>query len=173
MNTYYRVDRVNAYSEGDTITLTSPTDIPSNFLDVLKMLAPGGLSPHGLNYLTNADLPSLNLNASIELSLELFRRAFPKNKPSRYQSVFVWDNIDDAKAFMASLLPEFPNCVIYEISANPEDIHRGDMSLLTFGSTNLVYADRLRLYWEGITVNEIPTWEYVVPLPVKVGAKVS
>lgn len=173
MNTYYRVDRVNAYSEGDTITLTSPTDIPSDFLDVLNMLSPGGVSPHGFNYLANGSMPSTDVNASIDLSLELFRRSFFSDKPSRYQSIFAWDNIDDAKAFMASLLPEFPNCVIYKISANPEDIHRGDMSLLTFGSTNLVYADLLRLYWNGTTFNERPKWEYVIPLPVKVGAKVS
>lgn len=173
MTTYYRVDRINAYSEGATITLTSPTDIPSDFLDVLNMLSPGGLSPHGLNYLTNRDMPPTNVNASIDLSLELFRRSFFSTKPSRYQSIFAWDNLDDAKSFMASLLPEFPNCVIYEISANSEDIHRGDMSLLTFTSTNLVYADLLRLYWKGTTFNERPIWEYVVPLPVKVGAKVS
>ncbi|MCQ1664004.1 hypothetical protein [Escherichia coli] len=173
MNIYYRVDRVNAYSEGDTITLTSPTDIPSDFLDVLTMLSPGGLSPHGLNYLTNRGMPSTDVNASIDLSLELFRRSFFSTKPSRYQSVFAWDNLDDAKSFMESLLPQFPNCVIYEIYANSEDIHRGDMSLLTFGSTNLVYADLLRMYWAGTTFKGSPLWEYVIPLPVKVGSKVS
>jgi hypothetical protein len=173
MTTYYRVDRVNAYSEGDTINLTSPIDIPSVFIDVLKMLTPGGLSPHGMNYLTNSGMPSTNINASIDLSLELFRRSFFKTKPSRYQSIFAWDNIEDAKAFMGSLLPEFPNCVIYEISANSEDLHRGDMSLLTFGSTNLVYADLLRLYWNGTTFNKSPKWEYLIPLPVKVGARAS
>lgn len=173
MTTYYRVDRINAYSEGDTITLTSPTDIPSDFLDVQNMLSPGGLSPHGLNYLTNRVMPSTNVNASIDLSLELFRRSFFSAKPSRYQSIFAWDNLDDAKSFMASLLPEFPKCVIYEVENPSNDIHRGDMSLLTFGKTNLVYADLLRLYWNGTTVNQSPKWEYVIPLPVKVGAIVS
>lgn len=81
MTTYFRVDRINAYSEGDTITLTSPEDIPSDFIQVLNMLAPGGLSPHGLVYCTNPSALAADKSVAIDLSLELFRRSFsPPNR---------------------------------------------------------------------------------------------
>ncbi|MCR4024127.1 hypothetical protein [Enterobacter hormaechei] len=102
MTTYFRVDRINAYSEGDTITLTSPEDIPSDFIQVLNMLAPGGLSPHGLVYCTNPSALAADKSVAIDLSLELFRRSFFASKPSRYQSVFAWDNLEDAQAFRES-----------------------------------------------------------------------
>lgn len=173
MTTYFRVDRINAYSEGDTITLTSPEDIPSDFIQVLNMLAPGGLSPHGLVYCTNPSALAADKSVAIDLSLELFRRSFFASKPSRYQSVFAWDNLEDAQAFREKLLPEFPNCVINEVSTASDNIHRGDMSILANNTTNLVYTDILRLYWSSFTFRDDPLWEYVLPLPVTVGRRVS
>lgn len=171
--TYYRVDRVNAYSEGDIIELSNPKEIPEEFSQVMSMLSPGGFSPHGLMYLPFAGAKATDKSVAIDFSLELFRRSFFESKPSRYQSIFAWDNLEDAQSFMNMLLPDFPDCVIYEVSTSSENIHRGDMSILSNNKTNLVYADTLRLYWSGTTFTDKPLWEFLLPLPVTVGSRVS
>lgn len=173
MTTYYRVDRVNAYSEGDIINLIYPNDIPREFCEIMDMLAPGGLSPHGLLYLYGARASAGDINVAIDFALELFRRSFFDTKPSRYQSIFAWDNLDDARSFMSRLIPEFPDCAIYELSTESENIHKGDMSILANNKTNLVYADILRLYWSGSTYTDEPLWEFLLPLPVTVGRRVG
>jgi len=173
MTTYYRVDRVNAYSEGDIIRLARSVGIPNEFINVMDMLSPGGFSPHGLMYLPHAGAHAADKSVAIDFALELFRRAFFDSKPSRYQSIFAWGNLEDAQSFMAKLLPEFPNCVIYEISTSGENIHRGDMSILSNDKTNLVYADILRLYWSGSTFKSQPLWEFLLPLPITIGRRVS
>lgn len=173
MTTYYRVDRVNAYTEGDIIELTNPSGIPNEFIQVMDMLSPGGFSPHGLMYLSNSSAHAADKSVAIDFSLELFRRAFFDSKPSRYQSIFAWGRLEDAQSFKSKLLPDFPNCIIYEVSTSSENIHRGDMSILSNDKTNLVYADILRLYWSGSTFTNKPLWEYLLPLPVKIGRMVS
>lgn len=172
MPIYYRVDRVNAYREGDIISLSQPADIPSDFNEVLNMLAPSGLSPHGMMYLTSGVASAADKSVAIDLVLELFRRSFFTSKPSRYQCIFAWDNLEDARSFMTLLMPQFPDCVIYEVSTASENVHRGDMSILTNDRTNLVYADIMRLYWRGATCSNTPQWEYLLPLPVTIGRMV-
>ncbi len=71
------------------------------------------------------------------------------------------------------LVRTFPNCVINEVSTASDNIHRGDMSILANNTTNLVYTDILRLYWSSSTFRDDPLWEYVLPLPVTVGRRVS
>lgn len=167
MTTFYRVDRVNKYKDGDVIELTKPDSIPPQFSKIIDMIAPLGLSPHGHRYFA-APVPAGHKNVAIDFALELFRRSFHNSRPSRYECIFAWDCLENAQLFRKQLLTEFPDATIYRVSTESKNIHRGDMSILSNDKTNLVYAEILNMYWEGRTYQEKPFWEFLLPLPVTI-----
>lgn len=103
MPLYYHVDR--AYSikregrlaPGSVLALvTQPEQYPSTTenLQCLSAMFEGGLSSHGNQYLFSS-----SSNGFIEQSYELVRRAIYPHKPSRYQSLFAFDNLNSAREF--------------------------------------------------------------------------
>src|SRR5262245_41181293 len=125
MKIAYSVDRRDFYAVGNTLGLfeTDPREGAQRFLNSgnnwftadeiaahVKALYPEGLSLHGWEYMTWRVLPFTEPNGkvsftpnerAIELIFEYVRRAsFPK-QPSRLQSYFGWDSLEEARAFGA------------------------------------------------------------------------
>jgi hypothetical protein len=111
-----------------------------------------------------------DLSPLIELLIEYVRRSFYPEKPSRFQSVFAFDNYEQAKDFKYRFSDDKSKGSIWEVEAN--NILKADMNLLSLGNS-LLEADYLaHLYWKGETIGN-PYWEYLLVPPVKVIRKVD
>lgn len=174
---YFSVDRRGVYVEGQDIVLALNNDPKGNEIVAhINDMYPSGFSPHGVLYFrdpgSNAT-PQEYQSGVLELLLEATRKAHYPRKPCRYQSMFATDSVEAAIQFRAQRgKPEHP---IYELHPQPE-IHRGDMGVYALGQTFASIDHRLHLYWQGKTLDipgHQPQWEYVLPLPVRVGEKVA
>ncbi|EAA7255178.1 DUF2441 domain-containing protein [Salmonella enterica subsp. enterica serovar Newport] len=128
------------------------------------------IAEHGLRYL----FPRRDLNGTdlMELIVELVRRLQFPTKPSRYQSIFACDKIEDANYFRENHREHDGPQPIYEILVGDNtNIHRGDMRLLDLNPSTdnaaIVFTKAI-WYWSGIASRE-PFWEYVIPLPAQIG----
>ena len=138
----------------------------------IEQLFPDGLSNHGLTYLYWQMTAAFPLQASfydeaalgamrshaIDLVLELVRRYEFRDPPSRYQSIFCWESLDDAKRFASQMTAG--RAPVWEIEG--EAVNRGDMNLLGM-STALATWDRARRYWRREALaSHPPLWEIAV-----------
>lgn len=185
MSVYYTVD-----SSGE---LFPPCIVPlGNYFPkqieratFLKDIYPSGLSMHGYNYFYN---PGPIMSACddesaallIGLIFELVRRSHFPTKPSRYQSLFACQKVDEAKQFRNLLADERCDdeirvAAIYEVLTD-DVVHCGDMRLLNDDCPVLELYRRAHLYWSGKTVKlkegQEPFWEVLIPLPVLVGRQI-
>lgn len=128
------------------------------------------IAEHGLRYLfPRRDLTGTDL---MELIVELVRQLQFPTKPSRYQSMFACEKIEDANYFRENHREHDGPQPIYEILVGDNtNVHRGDMRLLDLNAS----ADNAAItftkaiwYWSGTPSLE-PLWEYVVPLPAHIG----
>ncbi|EDW2324458.1 DUF2441 domain-containing protein [Salmonella enterica subsp. enterica] len=132
------------------------------------------ISEHGLRYL----FPRRELNGDdlMELIVELVRQMQFPEKPSRYQSIFACEKIEDANYFRENHREHDGPQPIYEILVGDNtNIHRGDMRLLDLNASSdnaaMVFTKAI-WYWSGISSMN-PFWEYIVPLPVQIGSMVE
>ncbi len=174
MPTYYHLDRGHRLQEGAVIERSRNTS-PKWFDD--------GLSLHGESYLRGTfqtkiindkgkERFAVDQCTSLELLWELVRLNKFQGAPSRLQSFFAFESLDDARQFQA-----LKQCgTIWEVeTADPG--FRADMSLLqTLPETGdvLQLAD---IYWaqfEGYDRSGMPTewgppvWEVLLSAPVRV-----
>ncbi|WP_143546322.1 hypothetical protein [Rhodococcus sp. 14-2496-1d] len=133
----------------------------------------GGLSEHGRQYQLNepavgsvvwngssANIVSTNL--AIENFWELYRHTMHPGLPSRFQSLFAFTSITDARGF-ATNIGGAPIC---ELSVpTGAVIHRGDMDWLKAGNFAFM-LDCAHKYWTGQPMTATPTWEVLLALPV-------
>ncbi|MFG4070792.1 DUF2441 domain-containing protein, partial [Escherichia coli] len=66
-----------------------------------------------------------------------------------------------------------PHSPIYEVEADEDLIHRGDMALLNNANSCLVYTYQIEHYWAGTTFSQQPFWEILIPLPATIGNRVA
>lgn len=111
----------------------------------------------------------------LDLLLERTREAHFPDRPSRYQSVFAVESLDEALAFRAN----YGNAghPVYELEPLGRT-HRGDMAVYTATTpSSVAMLDHLmHLYWRGETLttpNYKTQWEHVLELPVAVVKKVA
>ncbi|MEU4710812.1 hypothetical protein AB0G00_30730 [Nocardia salmonicida] len=144
MPTYFHVDRANRLSEEHSFEL-APHSSPNWFAD--------GLSGHGQSYL-NGDFQfkyvnaqgqdgyAVNHNTGLELLWELLRLNEYPQAPSRLQSVFAWERLEDARQFAESE----QQGVIWEIETEHPGFH-ADMSLLKSLPRTGNTLQLARIYW--------------------------
>ena len=150
------------YSEADIETL-------------LHELYPQGTSMHGKEYLLDRcivmkdsagkTLPAVSANPQTELIFELVRRLSFPHLPSRFTSMFGWEQKEEAAIFREQHCSGSGQ--ICEVSA--ELGFKGDMGLLLPGGTILgswLFAQR---YWSGMQLSS-PSWECLLLAPVFVMA---
>lgn len=174
---YFSVDRRGVYVEGESIALASNADHQGNEIVAhISAMYPAGFSLHGAQFFRDPWLnptPQDYQSGVLELLLEAIRKAHYPTKPCRYQSMFACDSAEAAVQFRAQ--HGKPANPIHELHPQAE-VHRGDMAIYTLTGTFASIDHRLHLYWQGKTL-EVPghqtNWEFVLPLPVRVGEKVA
>lgn len=186
---YYSVDRHGTCAEGKECQLEPYEDRTEPLQGIgehIRAMCPEGYSVHGKRYYSHGgrNEPSCGSyrqdytcspyykDALLELLAELVRQAHYRDKPSRFQSMFAWDSLANAKTWQSNHAPGSP---IYELIPT-QRVHRGDMALLTLGGTMARINMQLHLYWQGNTLvssDHSPTWEYLLEHPVRVGVLVE
>jgi hypothetical protein len=168
MPKFFTVDRAGQLQRGMVLNLKQYKDIkPAELQAHVDTTFPNGISPHGNTYfLTNTTLAK-ETNSAIELLFEYVRRSDFSDCPSRFQSIFAVESVDDAVEFDRKF--GNGNSRIWEVEA--KSFFRGNMNLLNFGNnTNLVYSYFAHMYWRGergpIEVQEF--WEILLVPPVRV-----
>lgn len=171
MPTFYTLDRHRWLNEGDILNLV-PIEGQPLLSDELFTL---GASQHGVTYSLNNtfNMPDNPFGPSIELALELIRKERFPDKPSRLQSMFACEDLDDVKHFRGSSQAA-RSAPIFEVTV--ENYHRGDMNILNFQCNMNEFHRRLVGYWAGTTLSlegYEPFWEVVIPLPVTIGSRIA
>lgn len=177
---YYHVDRVGGrLVRGQILGLVHgvgsegqahQTDVAQRY----RALFPTGVSYHGFEYLLNGQRnpPGDDKQGTIEFLCEMVRRSDFAAKSSRFQSVFAFLTVGDALRFAE----EFPSedekgarlqATIWEVSAEVEPGHMGDMRLLRLGENWLTAWTLMHGYWQGGS-GANPMWEVLLSPPVRV-----
>lgn len=169
MLTCYMVDRRALLAEGRTVGLVHYDDIcPLELQAHVDTLFPDGVSVHGEQYLLrNASDPKL-ASPNIEMLFEYVRRACFPSRPSRFQSYFGCETIDQARYFRER--HGDPLNGIWLVEA--ERSFTADMHFLQRGSSVLVGSYFAQQYWQGVA-SEDPFWEVLLVPPVGVLSRVA
>jgi len=172
----YVVDRYNRYRENHVVSLKTFNDItPVELGHLILELFPDGVSDQG-NYYFLSNSPYVDPTINIDWSFEFYRRAQHLDKPSRWQCLYAWQQLDEAIAFRSS--KGSPSDPIFEIDTDLRNCHIADMSLLDNADSALIHTYRAELYWQGQTMpNHLcngwrSQWEVLVPLPVTIGRQI-
>lgn len=129
----------------------------------LLEMFPEGLSLHGWLYALSS--PGIHLNdgritidssCAIEMLFEFIRRASFPDRPSRFQSFFAFDSLENVREF-ARALP------IYEMK--PKSAFKCDQKWLRIPQAALAFYYGHQ-YWSGAATSN-PTWEYLLEPPVE------
>lgn len=146
------------------------------------------IMPLGLVTIGNLIASSYNLGPCMcEWTFESVRRSvFPEN-PSRFQSMFCLSSPEELKRWPEITTTASQNAQLFEISVS-DDLKPFDSALLrgglvcrfnpptesmcSLGFLPLASLNLANQYWSGLLSDE-PRMEYLVPLPVQVGQKVS
>jgi hypothetical protein len=164
----FTVDRNNAYSSGYQLTNERFTDIHPDVLQAhVDTLFPNGLTKHGERHFLRDTNKHGVIEAEIELLFEYVRRGSFGSKPSRFQSVFATDSLDQAKAFRQRYGGGHESIWML----NGEPVFKADMSLLRRGATTLVSSWLAHEYWKGHASSD-PFWEYLLLPPVTIAERV-
>ena len=169
MKQFYTVDRLSKLQGGQVLQLLKSKDLhPKELQTHVDALFADGVSPHGDKYfLRNSSLASV-ASPAIEFLFEYVRRAHSPRRPSRFQSWFATESIEDAKSFRTKFGGSGP---IWQVTAA---IHfRANMNLLTSNHTSLVYSWFAHTYWRGEAGPVDPFWEVLLVPPVRVLERVE
>lgn len=168
----YHIDRDNSLQEGQIITLNKNSEI--SFIE--NKMFPEGISYHGFHYLDEnyqnigGNQPSFYI---LEYELELIRKAYFPNLPSRFQSLFAIENLEEIQKWNG-IFSE--NCTIWEIEFDESNYVKLDSSLLipslkaddknvTFSPKNSFFYGYH--YWNG-NISNNPRMELLIKPPVKI-----
>jgi hypothetical protein len=175
---YYHLDRGRYLKPDDVLRLipcqndiflsTWGAFISPDLISHLRDMAKQGLSRHGHAYLVNLIIGTFSISSyMVEIFWEYVRwREYP-DKPSRFQSVFAWDDLERAIEFAK----QAGSGVVFEIE-NDGRYFVADMNLLRLDFDPDKQMNRARLYWEGrpgeTDTLYTPQWEYLVVPPARV-----
>lgn len=170
-DTVYHVDRGDELAAGETVSLRHAEGLVPGEHAAVGEIYPEGLSPHGRYYCTQdlyGEDPDDLWDFACEAIFEVVRLARFPDRPSRLQSAFGFETLDETEAFVESHV-EGPY-TIWEVVA--EDAFKGDMRLVDAED----FADglyRADYYWRGETFREDPLWELLLVPPVEVKTAVD
>ncbi|MGJ1348248.1 hypothetical protein [Sphingobacterium siyangense] len=138
-------------------------------------LFPRGLSWHGWRYLNTRHTYGDNVNGFYhdtsclcEMNLEYVRRSFFSHSPSRLQSIFATETVEEAIKFRTRYREGKGK--IFEIECN--EYLKVDMNFIYLGVSNISGALLAHKYWQGMA-SANPFWECIVPLPATIVREVS
>ncbi len=191
MARYYTLDRADTLRSGAVINYETdfssawPLPLKGKFCQedlesLSRDLFPNGLTSHGKRYLlkeaflVKSDFGSEGQKVSVvyepilELLLEVVRRAYFPEKPSRFSALFAWGTLAEAEAFRSQHGAGRGNIYVVEAGS----AFRADMSWVALGGTNAAALWLAMKYWRG-EASADPAWELLISPPVTVGDKVG
>lgn len=170
MPAFFHVDRARLLAEGATIVYQRWDNVRPPGLQVhVNDLFPEGVTSHGEAYLLRNERTVPDVASSeLEILYEYVRRALYASCPSRFQSVFAYTELAEAKAFRSEYgRPDDP---IWELKT--DRCFRANMNLITAKQkTVLVQSFLAHQYWEGAAgPAELGSarWEWLLVPPVRV-----
>lgn len=173
---YYHVDRLSTLTEGQIIQLVKWDDIdPPELQNQADILFPDGVSYHGNCYMLSSDWalqsnPNNRDPKTIEIIYEYIRRSNFTDKPSRFQSFFALNTMDQVKRFKDKY--DIHNSSVWVVES--DSVFKADMNLLSLGSSPLACTYLAHKYWQGEAgFDPNPFWEYLLKLPVTVLEKIE
>jgi hypothetical protein len=181
---YFSVHSRGVYSEGHRVQLQQvaaglPADTPTEIGDTARVLFPEGVSEQGNFYLLqprvldtqNPAQHRVARDAFGEVLVELVRRIEAPSAPSRFQSLFAFEDLDDARWFRQTFRGGQGS--IYAIDR--DEGFRGDFTLLaSLQGTPLRATAYARRYWASQPHwVGTPRWESLLRLPVTIGPKIN
>ena len=165
MGRYFTVDRRRTLEQSQMINLRRYSDVrPPELQDQVDSLFPGGVTSHGEYYILRGETPAMGVNPIIELLFEYVRRSHFPFRPSRFQSIFAFENIDQAVSFRNEY--GTTDSLIWEVESDAA--FKPDMRLLTLQSSLLTLSYNAHRYWRGESSGNDPLWEYLMVPPVRV-----
>ena len=172
MQFFYHLSRTDSLIPGQLLDLI---DTPTCCLEteaLFKTSFPSGITKHGEIYLfsqiQNNQIGSMQF---IEAVFELIRRAEFPEKPSRFQSIYGCETIEEAKAFRDKY-PQYngkQSSTIWEVECAKG--YKVDMNWLNTGNTFLDSILLAKKYWGGVP-SLTPMWEILMCPPVRCLRKV-
>jgi hypothetical protein len=168
--TCFTVDRKGTLTEGTVLDRSQPSVPVPDVQAHLRSLYPEGLTAHGFNHLI-APPPEGQANAQIELWFEWVRRAEFPATPSRYQSAFGCETIDNARSFRDHPTWGHAGSGIWEVEAE-FDAFRADMACLKGTIPFYEVPYWANHYWSG-KPSDNPSWELILTPPVRVLRRVE
>ena len=162
---YFTVDRNRTLEEDQIIHLVKYSDVKPLELQVhIDSLFPDGVTSHGERYMLRGQALAKGVNEVIELLFEYVRKSHFPSRPSRFQSVFAFENIDQAVSFRNEYGTS--DSLIWEVESDV--VFKADMRLLTLQGSLLSLSYNAHRYWSGISSGNNPVWEYLMVPPVRV-----
>lgn len=172
MKKFYTFDRAGTLRPGDELNLYESRVDNEPFKSFIDSLFPQGISQHGRQYLENHRCLFDSKDGSLELYFEEVRKAHFPCVPSRFESIFCCETVEDATDMSMQFKSE--DAPVYEILVMG-GYHRANMGLLNNMGSILAVSQRAHDYWrggEGCTGSQ-PIWEILAKLPVRVGNRVK
>lgn len=184
MAKYFTVHSPGKHHEGAVLNLKPvasnlPATTEAEFREAAEFLFPRGVSDQGLQYFLRpwsmeAPDPALMQTARdafSEFLLEMIRRDFAPDAPSRFESWFGFSDLDDARWFKATFRQNQGE--IFEVEHDRG--FRGDFGLVaSLAGTPLRAATYGHRYWSGEPHwHQPPRWEILLPAPVAIGARIE
>ena len=114
--------------------------------------------------------PANGVNEFIDLLFEYVRRSDFPSCPSRFQSIFASENVNQAIRF-GNKFGKSGSFLIWEVESDVA--FKADMRLLDLPKSLLVLSYNAFRYWSGIPGENMPIWEYLMVPPVRVIRKVD
>jgi len=170
MALFFTVDRLGSLSADAVLSKRRYADVgPAELRTHVDQLFPDGVTSFGERYLLRSTSGARLTEPNIELLWEYVRRARFPNAPSRFESVFAVDSIEEGDQFRTRFGQAGS---IWSVEANLS--FRADMSLLTIDGTILVVSHFADLYWSQRTRTQgEPFWEQLLIPPVRVLERVG
>lgn len=171
----YHIDRHNSLIEGQTVNLNKYPSGNAEFTFFAEKMFPQGISQHGYNYMCSTPKNSIQGETSftiMEFELELIRRSFFSNMPSRYQSFFAVESIENIRLWLDIITSPFK---VYKIEFSKSQYEQFDSQLLNLGLLGydpLSYSPCLDFskafaYWSQQSTPD-PRYELLITPPIKV-----
>jgi len=170
MKCYFTIDRNKTLEKGQIINLVKYSDVkPSELQTHVDSLFPDGVTNHGERYMLKGQALAKGKNEVIELLFEYVRRSHFPSRPSRFQSIFAFENVEQAVNFRNEYGTS--DSLIWEVQSDV--VFKADIRLLTLRDSLLVLSYNAHQYWSGISYEDNPVWEYLMVPPVKVISRID
>jgi hypothetical protein len=179
---FYHLDRQNRLVEGQTLELIHYNNVsPSKLQNHVDSLFQRGVSNFGERYFLNPTSKPFGIDwdnrriieeNAIEILFEYVRRSHFSTMPSRFESIFAFESVENANKFITKFVKNPSNRgTLWEVEGN--DYVKLDMNFLSLGNSILCASYNAHKYWRGEESGSEQTWEILLKPPVKVIQRVQ